>query len=201
MNGVIEKILEYWFGGFPDAYSADLTHHEMWYEPGHKYDQEIFINFGAVYQQAVEGELQHWLDMPRGRLALIILLDQFSRYLHRGYAEAFAQDEAAQAICLEGIGAGDDMQLHPVERSFFYLPLQHAEHIERQRLSVQAYMQLHADVPESHQQPYRDALELAMQQHCIIETFGRFPELNEILGRASTPEEIKFMQEQAETWL
>jgi len=194
MNGSIEKILEYWFGGFPDAYSADLTRYKMWFEEGHKYDQEIFINFGSVYQQAVEGELEHWLDMPRGRLAIIILLDQFSRHIHRGYPESFAQDEKAQMICIEGIGAGDDMQLHPIERSFFYLPLEHAENIERQRLSVQAYMQLHADVPESHQQPYRDMLEYAMKHHYVIETFGRFPELNEILGRESKPEELAFIE-------
>ncbi|MDH5612707.1 MAG: DUF924 domain-containing protein [Gammaproteobacteria bacterium] len=201
MNGTIEKILEYWFGGFPDAYSADLTRYKMWFEEGHQYDQEIFINFGSVYQQAVEGELDHWLDMPRGRLAIIILLDQFSRHIHRGYPESFAQDEKAQAICIEGIGSGDDMQLHPIERSFFYLPLEHAENIERQRLSVQAYIRLLADVPESHQQPYRDMLEYAMKHHYVIETFGRFPELNEILGRQSSEEELVFIKKQEYTFL
>lgn len=194
MNGTIEKILEYWFGGFPDAYSADLTRSKMWFEEGHRYDQEIFITFGSVYQRAIEGELNHWLDMPRGRLALIILLDQFSRHIHRGYAEAFAQDEKAQTICIEGIGAGDDYNLHPAERSFFYLPLEHAENIESQRLSIQAYNQLLADVPESHQQPYRENLEWAMQHHYVIEKFGRFPELNEILGRESTAEELVFVE-------
>lgn len=195
MNETIERILEYWFGGFPDAYSADLTRQEIWFEEGHNYDQEIFIKFGDVYQRAVDGELEHWLDMPRGRLAVIILLDQFSRHIHRGYAEAFAQDEKAQAICLEGIGAGDDFNLHPVERSFFYLPLEHAEDSEKQKWSVQAYNQLLADVPESHQQPYREMLEYAMRHHYVIESFGRFPELNEILGRESSEEELKFIEE------
>lgn len=194
MNETIENILQYWFGGFPDAYTADLTRQKMWFEEGHKYDQEIFINFGAVYQRAVEGELEHWLDMPRGRLAIIILLDQFSRHIHRGTAEAFEQDEKAQSICLEGIGAGDDMNLHPVERSFFYLPLEHAEDADKQKYSVQAYNQLLADVPESHQQPYREMLEWAMKHHYVIECFGRFPELNEILGRESSPEELEFIE-------
>lgn len=195
MNETIENILEYWFGGFPDAYSADPTRFKMWFEEGHKYDQEIFIRFGAVYQRAVEGELEHWLEMPRGRLAVILLLDQFSRHIHRGYPEAFAQDEKAQAICLEGIGAGDDLNLHPVERSFFYLPLQHAEDIGKQKYSVQAFNQLLSDVPESHQQPYRDMLEYAMNHHYVIESYGRFPELNEILGRESTEEELRFIEE------
>lgn len=196
MNETIEKILDYWFGGFPDPYSADPTRFKMWFEESHKYDQEIFIKFGAVYQRAVEGELEHWLDMPRGRLAVIILLDQFSRHIHRGYADAFAQGEKAQTICLEGIGAGDDFNLHPIERSFFYLPLEHAEDIEKQRYSVQAYNQLLSDVPESHQQPYREMLEYAMKHHYMIEIFGRFPELNEILGRESTEKELRFIEEE-----
>ena len=195
MNETIEKILEFWFGGFPDAYSADLTRQNMWFEEGHKYDQEIFIKFGDVYQRAVEGELAHWLDMPRGRLAVIILLDQFSRHIHRGYPEAFAQDEKAQEICLEGIGAGDDLNMHPIERSFFYLPLEHAEDRDRQKWSVQAYNQLLADVPESHQQPYREMLEYAMRHHYVIENFGRFPELNAILERESTKQELEFIEQ------
>jgi len=195
MNETIERILEYWFGGFPDPYSADLTRQKIWFEEGHKYDQEIFIKFGDVYQRAVDGELEHWLETPRGRLAVIILLDQFSRHIHRGYAEAFAQDEKAQAICLEGIGAGDDFNLHPMERSFFYLPLEHAEDSEKQKWSVQAYNQLLADVPESHQQPYREMLEYAMRHHYVIESFSRFPELNEILGRESSEDELKFIEE------
>ncbi|MCW8830489.1 MAG: DUF924 domain-containing protein [Gammaproteobacteria bacterium] len=194
MNEGIEKILEYWFGGFPNAYSADPSRFKMWFEEGHKYDQEIFIQFGAVYQRAVEGGLEHWLDMPRGRLAVIILLDQFSRHIHRGSPEAFAQDTKAQAICLEGIGAGDDLKLHPVERSFFYLPLEHAEDIDKQKYSVQAYNQLLADVPEPHQAPYRELLEWAMKHHYVIESFGRFPELNEILGRENTAEELEFIE-------
>ncbi|MDH3342566.1 MAG: DUF924 domain-containing protein [Gammaproteobacteria bacterium] len=195
MNETIEGVLEYWFGGFPDAYSADPTRQKMWFEQGQKYDQDIFIKFGALYHRAIDGELDHWLESPRGRLAIIVLLDQFSRYIHRGYADAYAQDEKAQAICLEGAGAGDDLKLHPVERGFFYLPLQHAEDLERQKWSVQAYNQLLADVPGSHQQPYREMLEGAMRHHYIIGCFGRFPELNEILGRESTDDEIEFINE------
>ncbi len=201
MNGAIEEIFEFWFGGFPDAYSADQTRREMWFDAGHCYDQEIFIKFGSLYQLAIEGELDHWQHMPRGRLVLIVLLDQFSRHIHRGYAQAFAQDEKAQTLCVEGIAAGDDYNLHPVERHFFYLPLGHAENLQRQKLGVQAFNQLLAEVPETHQQPFREALEWTMKQHCVIEDFGRFPDLNEVLGRESKAEELDFLDKKEQGFL
>jgi len=132
--------------------------------------------------------------MPRGRLALIILLDQFSRHIHRSTAGSFAQDERAQEICLDGISAGDDQQLHPVERSFFYLPLEHAENLDRQNLSVEAYSRLAEDVPAPHRPMFASSLEYAKKHQFVIGLFGRFPELNEILGRESTEEEKEFVK-------
>ena len=201
MNNSIEKILEYWFGGFPDAYSSDPSRVDMWFKNGSAYDQEIFINFGGLYDKAIKHELDHWQELPRGRLALIILLDQFSRHIHRGYAESFAQDEKSQQVCLDGIGAGDDLGLHPVERSFFYLPLEHAENLERQNLSVEAFFRLAQDVPENHRQNYMQTLDYAQKHQYVIERFGRFPELNEILGRQSTEEELVFMESKAYSFL
>ena len=201
MIDTIEKILEFWFGTFPDAYSSDPSRVKMWFRDGSSYDQEIFVTFGSIYQRAVDGELDHWQEMPRGRLALIILLDQFSRHIHRGYAEAFAQDDKAQEICIDGIASGDDLKLHRVERSFFYLPLEHAENIERQNLCVDAFISLLDDVPEPHRQPFEMSLEYAKKHHYVIEQFGRFPELNEILGRESTPEELAFIESGEYTFL
>ena len=191
----IEKILEFWFGTFPNAWTADASKQDMWFKNGADYDTEIFSRFGSDYFRAVDGEFNSWAESPRGRLALIILLDQFSRHIHRGGAEAFAQDEKAQQLCIEGISAGDDQNLHPVERSFFYLPLEHAEDLERQNLAIEAYSQLIQDVPEQYRQPLEVALEWAQKHHYVIERFGRFPELNEILGRESTEEEIAFIKE------
>ena len=102
----IEKILEFWFGAFPDAWSLDASKPDMWFVNGAAYDADIFQTFGADYFKATAGELDHWGDTPRGRLALIILLDQFSRHIHRGSAEQFAQDSKAQQLCLEGISMG-----------------------------------------------------------------------------------------------
>ena len=195
MNKNIEQVLEFWFGSFPDAYSSDPSKIDMWFKNGSAYDMEIFTTFGADYQRAVEGEIDHLAESPRGRLALIILLDQYSRHIHRNTAAAFAQDQRAQELCIEGIGAGDDQNLHPVERGFFYLPLEHAEDIERQNLSLRAFTGLLNDVPESHRGPFEDSLRWARIHHYVIERFGRFPELNKILGRESTAEEVDFINE------
>ena len=112
MTNRIEDILDFWFGSFPTPYTADSAKADMWFKNGASYDSEIFINFGVDYDRAINGELDHWIDSHRGRLALIILLDQFSRHIHRGTAAAFAQDEKAQALCIDGIGAGDDSKAH-----------------------------------------------------------------------------------------
>jgi uncharacterized protein (DUF924 family) len=193
MTDRIEDILHFWFGAFPTPYTADASKTDMWFKNGAAYDSEIFINFGVDYDRAINGELDHWVDSYRGRLALIILLDQFSRHIHRGTKQAFAQDEKAQALCIDGIGAGDDARCHAVERSFFYLPLEHAEDIEKQALSVRAFTQLVQDVPEQYQKPFESSLSFARSHHYVIEKFGRFPELNEILGRESTAEEVEFI--------
>ena len=194
MNKYIEQVLEFWFGGFPDAYSSDPRKIEMWFKNGAAYDKEIFLSFGALYDKAIKDELSSWTETPRGRLALIIVLDQFSRHIFRGQAEAFAQDEKAQIICLDGIAAGDDQVLHPVERSFFYLPLEHAEDLQRQNYAVAAFQGLVDDVPEPHKKNFEGNLDYARRHHYVIEQFGRFPELNTILGRESTAEEIAFMK-------
>lgn len=195
MNKHIEQVLEFWFGTFPDAYHADQSKTVMWFKNGPAYDREIFITFGSLYDRAINGELGSWTESPRGRLALIILLDQFSRHIHRGTADAFVQDLQAQALCLDGIARGDDQILHPVERLFFYLPLEHAENLERQNYAVAAFEGLVADVPAPHRQMFEVNLEYAIKHRLVIERFGRFPELNGILGRNSTPDELAFIEE------
>jgi uncharacterized protein (DUF924 family) len=193
MTNRIEDILQFWFGAFPTPYTADATKSDMWFKNGAAYDSEIFVNFGVDYDKAINGELDHWIDSYRGRLALIILLDQFSRHIHRGAAESFAQDAKAQVLCIDGIAAGDDCRMHAIERSFYYLPLEHAEDIEKQNLSLKAYTQLVQDVPEQYRKAFEVTLSFAKSHHYVIEKFGRFAELNEILGRESTAEELAFI--------
>ncbi len=194
MSNRIEEILTFWFGHFPGPYEPDESKQAMWFRDGARYDQQIFLSFGVDHQRAIDGELDHWADDWRGRLALIILLDQFSRHIHRGTAAMFAQDEKAQALCIEGIGMGHDARCHPVERGFFYMPLEHAEDREKQALSVRAFAQLVADVPEAFRARYRRNLSFAEAHRHVIDRFGRFPELNAILGRENTAEEERFLQ-------
>ncbi len=201
MTNRIEDILQFWFGAFPTPYTADVLKSDMWFKNGAAYDSEIFIKFGVDYERAINGELDHWIDSYRGRLALIILLDQFSRHIHRGTALSFAQDEKAQALCIDGIGAGDDGKCHAIERSFYYLPLQHAEDIKKQNLSVRAYAQLVEDVPEAYRKPFQMNLQYAENHRYVIEKFGRFPELNKILGRKSSDEELAFVASGEYTFL
>ena len=201
MTNRIEDILQFWFGAFPTPYTADARKSDMWFKNGAAYDSEIFINFAVDYDKAINGELDHWIDSYRGRLALIILLDQFSRHIHRGSAESFAQDKKAQALCVDGIGTGDDCRMHAIERSFYYLPLEHAEDIEKQNLSLKAYRQLVEDVPEQYRKAFEVTLSFAKSHHYVIEKFGRFPELNEVLGRESTAEELEFIASGKYTFL
>jgi len=192
----IEKVLDFWFGACGADGALDPTRQKMWFGDGKKYDTEIRERFGALHQRACRGELDaEWCKTPQGRMALIVLLDQFSRHVHRGAALSFAQDPAAQRLALDGINDGADRELIPAQRSFFYLPFEHAEDVELQRLSVRCFESLARAVAPAHQKDYDSFLDYAQRHLAIIERFGRFPHRNAILARASTPEEIEFLKQ------
>ncbi|MBF8302770.1 MAG: hypothetical protein HW396_1051, partial [Candidatus Dadabacteria bacterium] len=146
---------------------------------------------------AVGGKLKSWENTPRGTLALIILLDQFSRNIYRGTAKAFSQDSLALYVCLRGIEKGFDKRLHPVERLFLYMPLEHSEDLEMQKKSVEYFSMLEKlfPAPPSLASMVSEFKKYAGMHYVIIERFGRFPHRNEILGRKSTPEEIEFLKQ------
>src|SRR5262249_27768599 len=144
---------------------------------------------GALNDAAVAGALTEWEGAPRSALALIIVLDQFSRNLHRDTARAFAGDARALALARRVVAAGWDRELRPIERQFVYLPFQHAEDAAAQAESVRLCRDLTRH-PET-----CDALKWAESHARIVERFGRFPHRNAPLGRTSTPEEIAFLRE------
>jgi uncharacterized protein (DUF924 family) len=185
----IEEILDYWLGGDIQQKSR------MWFTRDEAVDADIRARFGALYQRAAAGEFDYWADMPRGRLALIILLDQFSRNLHRDSPAAFASDRKAQELCVEGIDRGDDRQLSALERWFFYMPLQHAEDLDLQERSVRAFEDLAADAAPEHATLVQGGLDYARRHRDVIARFGRFPHRNEVLGRDSTAEEREHLAE------
>jgi len=176
-NPAIDDILRFWF--------AELSP-QQWFGDGKKLDGMVKARFGALVDSAKHGELDGWADTPRSRLALIILLDQFSRHVFRGTPEAFAADAKAAALTLDGIARGMDQKLEtPAQRQFFYMPLMHAEDRNLQALSLAKVTA--NDFGEG-------ALKAAQQHADIIARFGRFPHRNRILGRASTPEEETFLK-------
>jgi uncharacterized protein (DUF924 family) len=191
-----EKVLDFWFGVCGADGAIDPAKRKMWFGDGRQYDAGIREQFGALHERASRGELDpEWCATPAGRLALIVVLDQFSRHIHRGTPAAFAQDPAAQRLALAGIDLYADKKLIPAQRCFFYLPLEHAEDIELQRLSVRCFDGLARTVAPEWSKDYDSYLDYAQRHRDIIERFKRFPHRNDVLGRASTPAEKKFLKE------
>ena len=190
-----ETILDFWFGSTPDDTVVAKEQADLWWSKNKATDDEIRRRFEIYLILAVSEQLNDWLSTPRGRLALIILTDQFPRNIYRDTARAFSCDEKALTWCIEGLEQKIDRKLRLIERVFFYLPLEHGEYIEHQDLSVKCFSELAADVPGEQKSIFEDYLSYAIRHREIIERFGRFPHRNKVLGRESTPEELAFLSE------
>lgn len=191
-------MLEFWFGAEPWTAARFDERLEFWF--GTTADAAIRERFGELMRRAAEGQLDGWADSPRRRLALILLLDQFPRNVHRGSALAFAQDDKALALTLSGMQVGADAALDPVQRMFFYMPLQHAESTEVQDEAVAAFRRLAAEAPDALHAGFEDALRYAEEHRTIIDRFGRFPHRNRALGRQSTAEESEYLAKAPDTF-
>jgi uncharacterized protein (DUF924 family) len=199
------SVREYWFGRLPLSAEALDSRMRLWFaEEGdaeqRARDAEIGERFGALSERAIGGELAEWADGPRGRLSLIILLDQFPRNMFRGTARAFAGDARALSLALSGMQSAADAALDVVERLFFYMPLQHAENREVQEESIAAYRRLVDEAPAELRVAFADSLHWAEQHRAIIEQFGRFPARNAALGRESTAAERQWLAATAEAF-
>ena len=186
-------VLDFWLGdslalGWP---TKDLG--KRWFGGGAALDQEIKTKFGEQVVLAVRGGLQDWERPPSSRLALVILLDQFTRNVFRGSAKAFAGDARAQQLVLQMLAALEHRQLPWVGRVFAYMPLMHAENQALQDQCVACFEKLVADAPEALKQRLQGNLDFARQHQTIMARFGRFPYRNAALGRANTPEEDEFL--------
>jgi uncharacterized protein (DUF924 family) len=186
----MQEILKFWLGE-PDSEDAAYSkRRKLWFRKNSQVDQAIRDRFLLLYEQAVTGKLDHWQQSPQGCLALLILLDQFSRNLFRGEAKSFAADPKALEWAKRAIAQGFDQQVAPVQRIFFYLPLEHSENLPDQRRSVELFRQLSEAEPE-----LQDVYDFALRHQAVIRQFGRFPHRNSILGRESTLAEIEFLQQ------
>jgi uncharacterized protein (DUF924 family) len=191
-----EEVLSYWFPeGIDDADPQTLGQQmERWMAGGPEVDKEITERFGETLEQARRGELDHWAATARGRLALIVVLDQFSRNVYRDSPLSYAQDEKALRLALEGIDLGMDRELGAMERMFFWLPLGHSEDLALQERCVGQVEKEVADAPEHLRGWHEHNLYQAKAAREVIARFGRHPHRNEILGRESTPEEIEYLR-------
>jgi uncharacterized protein (DUF924 family) len=189
----IDAIIAFWFR--EQALSAPQIDHRMdiWFGGDPAFDQEIHQEFAADVEQASAGNLDHWAHDPRGRLALILLLDQFRRNIYRNSAKAYERDKVALKLCVEGAMAKKDQGLTSIQRAFFYMPLQHTESRKVQAKSVELYTKLAEAVSPTYHETFLTIAQFAELHRDIVEQFGRFPHRNQLLGRENTPEEDEYL--------
>ncbi|RLL49176.1 DUF924 domain-containing protein [Mariprofundus sp. EBB-1] len=171
-----QDVLEFWF--------VDLEPRQWWMKD-EVLDEEIRQRFGELHQDAIAGKLYNWRESSLGRLAEIIVLDQFSRNIYRDRPEAFAWDGMALVLAQEAIRIGADQEFEAPEKAFFYMPFMHSES-----------MAIHTQAVKLFDQPGVEFnLEFELKHKFIIDRFGRYPHRNSVLSRSSTPEEVKFLSQ------
>jgi uncharacterized protein (DUF924 family) len=171
-----ESVLQFWFHEITPA---------QWWKVDPAFDRLVTDRFGDLHAQAILAELFAWRSTPKGRLAEVIVLDQFSRNIHRGTRRAFEADTLALALAQEAVTAKADSELTQEERIFLYMPYMHSE---SKRIHVVAERLFRDNAPKGNH-------DFELRHKAIIDRFGRYPHRNEMLGRASTPEELAFLTE------
>jgi len=169
-------ILRFWF---------EEIEPKAWWAADPAFDALLRERFAAVLEQAACGELHAWRGTPTGRLAEVIVLDQFSRNIHRGTPRAFAQDPMALVLAQEAVAAGAPAALAPIERCFLYMPFMHSESRAIHEVAERLFRE--NGLADNHR--------FELRHKAIVDRFGRYPHRNAILGRASSDEELAFLQE------
>ncbi len=179
------EVLEFWFG--PARGIEPGATREQWFRKDAALDAEIARRFGGLIDVAVEGGLDRWARTPAGTLALVLLLDQFTRNVHRGAAEAFAGDERALAVAEAALAGGLDRRLGAHGRWFLYMPFEHSESLAVQKRSIELFCRLRDETGLA------EPLAWAWKHYDVIARFGRYPHRNALLGRTSTEAERAFL--------
>ncbi len=195
-----EAVLEYWFGELEEELDFPRDKKQLWWMGGEAIDADIRERFGDLVDEALAGGLSEWGETARGRLALVILLDQFTRTLGRGKPAAFSGDGRALSACLEGIDRGQDKGLRLIERSFFYMPMVHAEDANVARQCLDVFGGLSNEIAGCGVEDHPDFLSHARMHAEIVMRFGRYPHRNEILSRKPTPEEEVYLEDGGPTF-
>lgn len=192
----VGEVLAFWFDGWDDdqPLSDDDPRIALWWSATPEIDARIRRSLGADHERAAAGALNDWASSARGALALVLLLDQVPRNIHRGTAGAHATDAAALRVTETALDAGLDRELAPIQRVFLSMPLMHAEDLGAQQRSVAVFEALALDTAGLARAGYYAGTAQYARKHLeVVERFGRFPSRNESLGRPSTPEELDFL--------
>jgi len=190
-----KTICEFWFGQNPDDAAVAKERSSLWWSKSEETDEEIRRRFEKLVIAAELGDLDAWRSSSKTWLALILLTDQFPRNIYRDTPSAFRFDDIARDLCVEGLAVGIDKDLRPIERVFFYLPLEHSENLDDQNRCIALFRELVGEVDVDHKTTFENFVNFARSHQTIIERFARFPHRNVILGRDSTRDEIEFLQE------
>ncbi|MEM9513140.1 MAG: DUF924 family protein [Cyanobacteria bacterium P01_E01_bin.48] len=183
----VEAVLTFWFGEpTPPEYGKSR---KIWFAKDTAFDRQCSDRFLALHEKLATGLAHDWKVETRSCLAAIVVLDQFSRNMFRNSARAFATDALALELANYAINRGFDLELLTVERWFMYLPFEHSENLSDQDRAVELFQQLAGD-PDSDR-----TLDYAIRHRDVIRRFGRFPHRNTMLGRETTPEEARFLQQ------
>lgn len=190
----------FWFAGPADEADHINRRIETWFNVDAEFDAAIREKFKRVVENAADGRYDHWSATARGALAIVIVLDQFPRNIYRKTPRAFATDERALDVCRDGIARGIDLELTLFERTFFYMPFEHAEDIDAQDLCVDYYERLLETATAEFRDIARRSLAAGKAHREVIRRFGRFPHRNSILGREPTTEEAEWYAVNAAGW-
>jgi len=189
---MIDTILNFWFD--PNNYSQPLYNRMQWWQKSNTQDQYIKNNFADIRIQAIKGKLNHWLGTPKGILAYIVLIDQFSRNIFRGTAAMYEFDHLALQAAKMAVDKQHDQALSLTHRIFIYMPYEHSESILDQEQSLNLFSSIIKDAPEEGKGIANLPYEYAKEHYDVIKKFNRFPHRNIILFRNSSEDEIEFLK-------
>ena len=190
MTEEINEILAFWFGPLDEAGMPREDRNALWFQSRQETDQACRSRFGDLLQQALAGALDTWADDDRGLVALVLLLDQFTRNVFRGHAAAFSGDARALALAQGAIASGRHQRLPAIHQVFLFLPLEHCEDLEIQEECVDLFNELAGITGDSRIAGFG---RYAVAHREVIARFGRFPHRNPILGRSSTAAELAYL--------
>ena len=194
-NKIVEKVIEFWFADASNSPENAFSRNPVWYDGGKIIDQKIRETFLGEVRSARDGELSHWVNTARGALALIIILDQFTRNVFRNTPQAYSGDELALNILNTSIKRGHDKVLSPAFTIWLYHPFHHSEKVEEQDYGLELLNNLKERSPKAWHDYIKKSIEGWTRHRQIISQFGRFPHRNLILNRESTYEEKIFLKQ------